>query len=159
MITKDEITQKMYVTGNAIIARFMGAELEREPGMYTHGVRMTATWDFGNDRPSKTASRFWDYDALCYHDDWAWLMPVIEKIEGDFDGDSAVKFEVTRNVVHVTGKVVMGSEIKDYDWYGGMTSDSKIVSCWHGVVRFIIAYNRANATETKTIQQNVEETN
>ena len=72
-------------------------------------------------------------NKLVFHKEWRHLMAVIEHIES-----MGYYFEIKRNLVHITG--APGND-PDYSWYGGMTDDNKLVSCWYGCVGFIEYYN------------------
>lgn len=70
-------------TDNELIAEFMGAEFVRKPDIF-YPDRYNETYIFqghpGNWRVEKEIRSHLTEPMLCYHTDWDWLMPVVEKI-------------------------------------------------------------------------------
>ncbi len=69
-MTKEEIQE-----GNLLIAKFMGAQLNnkwKDEPTYTY-----------HTAPSWTACYNWCVRDMRYHEDYAWIMPVVDKIETD----------------------------------------------------------------------------
>lgn len=69
------------------------------------------------------------------HTNWEDLMPCVEKIE-----TLGLVFYIFGNLVSVAGSL----NGVNYDWYGGRTGDSKILSIWYGVWAFSKLYNEQN---------------
>lgn len=117
--------EQTILNGNKLIAEFMGAEFKDN-------------WDNQGDtyifkkKPTITSSYYWSPEELQYHSSWSWLMPVIEKIE-----KKGWYFDIKQNIVTISNNTSSSEPI----WFGGRTSDSKIISCWYGVIGFIEWYN------------------
>lgn len=111
--------------GNKLIAEFMGMQ-----------YKQNCDDRFVAQRTVKGKQKWviLKFIALQYHCNWSWLMPVVEKIEG-----LGVEFTIRRNFIELQGFVL--DKMETYRWNGGSTSESKLISAWHGVVQFIKYYN------------------
>ncbi len=127
------MNQEEILQGNKLIADFVGGEFGE---ICLHGnISSFYAWSFDRNilglynwyrQPWVTS------EQLEYHNNWSWLMHVVEKIES-----LNVHFQISGNSVNV-GTPSNG----EYYWQGGITYDSKIISTWHGVVQFIKWYNK-----------------
>jgi len=102
------------VLGNALIAEFMGAVYipDWTSDIYTDSY---PTFDFKDNHPTKSSSRFWSADGLCYHFDPEWLDSIWNNIFPNEPYDP--------NIFHRWGKVV--DHIKGYNEYFGLNSLEK----------------------------------
>lgn len=118
--------------GNKKIAEFMGGNLVNENGMSYYKFDI-------NNRPCLHCSCNWNADNLFYHEDYSWLMVVVEKIEADYklatmmyvnswDNRGRYCFSVYRELDEARNLRNRFIEI---------VSDSKIKSIWLGVLEFI----------------------
>lgn len=83
--------------------------------------------------PGKEMKHWVNDRDLKYHSSWDWLMPIVEKIERDY--------EMT---FHISGKLVsvLSNDGIGYEWNGSNIEYSKILSVWYSVVDFIKWYNK-----------------
>lgn len=71
------MVKKETAEGNKLIAQFMGAVWEFQEEIYK-----SYAWHFEKGKtPTKHSSLWWGTEQLQYHDNWEWLMPVLEKIK------------------------------------------------------------------------------
>lgn len=111
-------------SGNLRIAEFMGYELDNsfpdKGKVYRLGRKIDLISDFK------------------YHEDYAWLMPVVDKMESEQIGCIV---SIVKNLVTVSNYTLK------YNWYGGTTTESKILCIWHAVVQFAKVYNESKHTK------------
>ncbi len=101
--------KKEIIDGNKLIAQFMGAVWKYQEHPYN-----SYAWYFeANIRPTKHSSSWWD--EFLYHEEWNWLMPVIEKINN--------------------GLVYL--ESKEYLTIQSLKINSTIEAVWLAVINFI----------------------
>lgn len=120
--------------GNELIAEFMGAEITHDDVAFFPDGRHYYTYP----KPNKT-------NILKYHDDWNWIMNVVEKIElidilpndNSFNviigaSNSCMIFECTNgDIIDADGDMV---EIMS-------DGDKKIMCVWNAIVQFIDWFN------------------
>ena len=100
--------------GNLLIARF----ITDEPEVLEHDLKKAGT-----------------LESMAYHNDWNWIMPVVEKIENCFDGCVNVEINGENCLIH-------NIEPQFKRFVAGKT---KIQAIWLAVVEFITWYNKQNA--------------
>ncbi len=109
---------KEIIEGNKLIAEFMEVKIGVDTYMYRPGVT-----DLLRE------------DHLSYHSSWDWLMPVVEKIAGNFD--------VTISSVGLWVTYIDRIDTKWEDKHiGDMGGHKPIVNTWKAVVQFIEWYNK-----------------
>jgi hypothetical protein len=105
---------------NRLIAEFLGWVIESGMEQFENPYyRYNNGWSMAqlSDMPFATS--------------WDWLMSVVEKIES-----MGYYVLIEQNLVTVYDK----QEV--YHWYGGRTSESKIISTYVAIVEFIKWYNQ-----------------
>lgn len=123
------MNEKEIQGNNKLIAEFMGAKFipDWTSPIYTEP---SATFDFENNHPTKTASRYWS--NLLYHEDWAWLMPVVEKINHTELNGERFDMIIFKTTCHINNQDELLLE---------STSNNFIECVWLGVIRFIQHFN------------------
>jgi hypothetical protein len=120
------------IKGNKLIAEFMGATIDELDNVKfilpADGVGLAGC----------------GLRACRYHSSWDWLMPVVEKIEGLFNGNS---FTITnRNLWCIIEMNTQFSLAYDIEYSEiSIKASTKLESTWQAVVQFIQWYN----TQTK----------
>lgn len=109
------MNSKEILEGNRLIARFMG-HFDEEKGFRHFKVGCSSEF-LSYDNPTV-------YLMIKYHFSWAWLMPVVEKIESELG-----------HLVHIVKKDVMIKE-------NGMISSKEIVSvsCLSHITKLQVVY-------------------
>jgi len=106
---------KDIIEGNKLIAEFMGVKFDK--------------MDFTGDR-----SLGGNADAVRYHRDWSWLMPVVEKIQ-----KLGFRVEIDMGTIDTNVHITKGDERLNIAYY----SNSK--ECvYTAVIQFIQWYNQQN---------------
>lgn len=119
-------------SGNELIAVFMG-------GIFNSVPNNSDKWKFGSQ-----PTRYYREDAmhvnLKYHDDWNWMMPVIEKIES-LGFDVTIQHTEDLNSCYVWDGTPTykrsGNNIVAHEDFGS----SKLGTVWVAVLEFIKKYN------------------
>ena len=128
---------------NILIAKYMGA-VSSTRKLYLGGTCDTMIY---KEKPEYQETFAFDVDGLKYHSDWNWLMEVVAKIESQ-----STNVAFSNNLVYIENS-------KGFDWYGGKTDDSKLISLWYGVIAYVKwynAYQECNASSFNiTIPENV----
>lgn len=118
---------------NELIAQFMGFEfIDDDPEVYPDGYWLDLPYCQSKD--------------FEYHENWDWLMPVIEKIESiydDFHGYFGVYISSNSCTIQGT-KLNTTIENPHYAYYNSECRETKIESTYHAVVLFIKWYNQNN---------------
>lgn len=124
------MTEQEAIEGNKLIAEFMGAKFYPE---WTSDIYKSPfpTFDFEENRPAESSSRFWSPSGLEYHSSWDWLMPVVEKIEG-------LKF-----TVKIIDRACFISTYPETIIAGRRIEGTKIKAVWLAIVEFIKWYNQS----------------
>lgn len=120
--------------GNKLIAEFMGAKYDSEWRFLNNPTNpIEPTWVF-QECPSKDSCLNWGSEQLEYHDNWNWLMPVVEKIENMEVNN--VFYEVL--IADRCCSISIGKESEHF-WVstGIFECSSKIDAVWQTVVKFI----------------------
>lgn len=116
------------IQGNKLIAAFMSIDVRDFKWKDLHRLAIC-------DNDGEVSFKYCEF----YHpeSDWNDLMPVVEKIEG-----LGVKVTIRNNFISLQGWVANNSNTTTiYEWDGGSTNDSKILSTWYGIVEFITWFN------------------
>ena len=103
------------IEGNFLIAQFMG---------YDYPNRGDECWKVSVS------------DLHNYNDDWRLLMPVVEKIEKDFD-EMSIVVKNTRCKIYQYKDSMAEKAITDL-----VISETKIGAVWQSVISFITWYNQ-----------------
>lgn len=133
--------------GNELIAEFMGAKFDPEWRFLDKPENpIQPTWVF-QEVPTKHSCSNWGTDQLMYHEDWNWLMPVVEKIE-NLDAGRGIY------LVNIEGQYCSIKIHDETEWLICSTefleSSSKIDAVWRTVVKFIqnLNVNKSNQYES-----------
>jgi hypothetical protein len=121
------MTHEETVEGNVLIAGFMGYETDNDNGVLhfiipEHPIEVH--WMGNADR--------YERDMLKYHQNWEWLMPVIDKIESL--GSKVQTSTSPRCSRHYCEIRVFGFA---HEW-----ADTKIEAAYNAIVKFIKWYNQ-----------------
>lgn len=119
---------KRILDGNALIAQFMGAVFHPEIKLYNNPESM---WIF-TSRPAPSVPLQLGPSQLEYHENWEWLMPVLEKVEGT-GVHSTISYLADRNY-HIAEIYGMRHE------YWRRTAMIKIDAVWSVIVEFLRFY-------------------
>lgn len=98
--------------------------------------------DYGKEEPERWRSDLktipWDSihgkeytTQLKYDKSWNSLMKVIEKIE-----ELGINFSIAKNVVSLSGRVLVHNKYIKYIWFSGITNDSKLKSAYIATLEF-----------------------
>ena len=148
------LSDGLSLEGNKLIALFDGATINTTKYKDVHFYEHLKPFKDGSGRYSGICNGitcavndlcgdFLDVDALKFHKKWDWLMPIIEEIER-----LGVSVTIRSNFVSLNGWIANNQNTTTkYEWNGGCTNDSKIVSAWYGVVEFIKWYNQQSVSE------------
>lgn len=81
-------------------------------------------------------------EDLKYHEDWNWLMEVVEKIESlpDEENNGAFFFEIYQDSVII----IFSNDNYIIDLINVMGQGSRINNVYQAVIKFIQLYNKAN---------------
>ena len=115
---------KMIIEGNKLIAEFMGYE--------TH-----ENWEFWITGSYIEKFDWYSPGTMKFHNDWNWIMPVVEKIESK---NYAVT--ITQNICIIQASIMgdcttITRQSGNYD-----TPNTKIHNTWLAVIEFINWYNK-----------------
>jgi hypothetical protein len=124
------------IEGNKLIAEFMGGNKQIIPKGGLHGYKEgTELWRF-----CLFSSNPGPVTYLEYHSSWEWLMEVVEKIEGLFNGNA---FTITnRNLWCIIEMNTQFSLAYDIEYSEiSIKASTKLESTWEAVVQFIQWYN------------------
>jgi len=89
---------------------------------------------FGNLIDKFGEGTFNELPEMNYHTSWDWLMPVVEKIEKDFD----FAFNIFKNETWIADEEYRNTA---KGWNRQVKTDSKINSVYQSVIQFINWYN------------------
>ena len=131
---------------NKLIAEFMGSLFINEPYKDKDGnVKDYWYWTKPNcDYPKSIGigelSTAWGIGNFHFHDDWNWLMSVVEKIENlqDENNYAIYNVQIEQSFTEIIDNHT--SETIIYDIY----ADSKIEAVYNTVIEFIKWYNEQN---------------
>lgn len=124
------------IEGNQLIANFMGYVLKpAEKGVY-------AKAQYWQTRTKRTAGPddFIGYlDTLYFHEQWSWLMPVVEKIfQTPFEDGTYPSFRTFGMIDYDTGGYMVR-----IDRHRVFSSEKLIESTWLAVIDFIETLSQA----------------
>lgn len=114
------------VDGNILIAKFLGYKRNE---IINNGWMRVKNWDI------KDFGYFDDKD-LHYHDNWLWIMPVVEKIESQHGCIIQIWLSLGKGckIMKVTDE---NKQVRHFDY----ESNSTIEAIWQCVIQFINWYN------------------
>ena len=136
------MTQEQIIEGNKLIAEFMGLKQVKwdygellwvhkdfkEDFTDVHDYSNSSTFDWGNAFPQT--------EKLFYHSSWAWIMPVVEKIE-------SMGYDVFINGLYCR---ITDCGMSDFELESGEVN-TKIEAIWFTVIEFIKWYNSCQKEE------------
>lgn len=114
-------------TENEIIAEFMGFISHQSE---TYGIILQHPDLMGTYQDHTRQNQHGKAMELKYHSSWAWLMPVVEKIE-NIEG---LRFIIEGNRVMISSG--------EYFWNSGSTQETKLTMTYWAVIEFIKWYNK-----------------
>ncbi len=121
---KEQMDKELIALNNSIIAVFIGYKLDN-------------SLPFDQNKYYRRKNHVELISRLPFHKDWNLLSEAIIKIE-----KLGLWVESKRNIITVYGALeISETEYRSYNWYGGTTEDSKIISTWYAVAEFIKWYN------------------
>lgn len=129
------MTPKEILDGNKLIAEFMGMEYEPAKEVYDTAVQ---------EPPFNQSERWLSLNGnitaihykLYYHENWSWLMPVVQKIEGlsfqfaSYNAPHKCNVRISQGYIEIEGA---GQKI----FRNTSVEGSKINALWLAVVDFI----------------------
>ena len=161
-----ESKEQQILEGNKLIAEFLGFKFHKKldidfsdcGGIYDRTDVWSKVEILSEDYPESDQFYISDewkpaigdviYGELEYHENWSWLMPVVEKIEAIYDKHHGYfGIHISSNSCSIQG-TYLHKAIKNLSEYGYVyMSDpnaifsTKIESTWYNVVEFIKWYN------------------
>ena len=116
---------KRILDGNALIAQSMGAVFHPEIKLYNNPESM---WIFIS-RPAPSVPLQLGPSQLEYHENWEWLMPVLDKIEQEgWDTTFSYMADKAYHIAEIYGA---------RHEYWRATSRSKIEAVWTVIVKYL----------------------
>jgi hypothetical protein len=130
--------------GNKLIAEFMGWQKHTHTEMVDVYLfpNLYPIYNINDKRNSGWTSAY--ISEAKFHDDWSWLMPVVEKIENMKDDEHCYRFafRIGRDFCVIEYNSFNPQAICAYSENG-----NKILSVWNAIIKFIQWYNKQNSRE------------
>lgn len=136
-------TENKIEVGNKTLAEFMGGRITRkEDYEMPHGSRSTGTIEHWSGIAGTPASSMAEIGIFHYQSDWAWLWPVIDRIES-----LGFNFVISRRGIQVTkwrthGRFEATDLIIDEDFLDDYVGREKLLAVWDSAVSFVNWYNK-----------------
>ena len=136
-------TENKIEDGNALLAEFMGGRITHsEDYEMPHGSRSTGTIHHWSGITGTPASSMANIGIFSYHSDWAWLWPVIDRIES-----LGFNFSISRRGIQVTkwrarGRFEATDLIIDEDFSEDYIGREKLIAVWDSAVSFVKWYSK-----------------
>lgn len=141
MRTKNKIED-----GNMLLAEFMGGLITHsETYEMPHGSRSTGTIYHWSGITGAPESSMASIGIFSYHSDWAWLWPVIDRIES-----LGFNFSISRRGIQVTkwrarGRFEATDLIIDNDFSEDYIGREKLIAVWDAAVSFVKWYSKQHS--------------
>lgn len=119
--------------GNKLIAEFLGWERDDDTTVFEESTWRTNDGNLVVD--------------LLFDESWDWLMPVVEKIESidnPYHGYFGVHICSNGCTIQATNLRTDKPITNPPHYFDDVTLDTKILSTWYAIVRFIQFYNQQN---------------
>lgn len=134
--------------GNDIIAQFMGLKFEK--GYQPPSSPAIWHWECDSDSPMFSVAS--GSTSLHFHDDWNWLMQVVEKIETMRVGGRPINVNISGSGAHIainrsspsgsTGEPTVIANTLNINYFAmePQEEEKKITGVWIAIVHFIRWY-------------------
>jgi hypothetical protein len=151
-------TSRIVVKMNRELAQFMGGEVERiEEHVMPHGSNAevcVTIWKIPHGVPNSTQHDFARIGQFKYDTDWAWLWPVIDKIESlGFD------VSICRNSIQIHRRLAVDHQydqsnliVEESEIYDDFVGEDKLFATFTVCARFVEWYNnQKKETNNETV--------
>ena len=135
-------TEQQKLESNKLIAEFMGAEVQQP---YSEIEGLSGLMFYYPKDTSPDIFRNLPLSAIKYNSSFAWLMPVIDKIEALYEGNVSITISGVRchlSLIMGTRYPIATDFIEDIPQCYSGSCDSKIIAVYTTVVEFIKWYNQ-----------------